>query len=72
MCCGRSYLTALALQTLLPFSSGAFFENSVDALRELEIPVARSLHELKPIGKRQSDSLIGKAAISLENGKTKR
>lgn len=68
----RSYLAALVLQTLLPFSSGAFFENNADALRELEIPVARSLHALKPFGKRQSDGVVGKTTISPESSKMKR
>jgi hypothetical protein len=60
-------LAALAVQTLLPFSVGEFFENHADALRALDIPVAKSLHELKPIGNRQSDNLIGKSVLLLES-----
>lgn len=65
-------LTALVLQTLVPFSSGAFFDNTADALRELEIPVARSLLTLKPLAKRRSNKVIGKAAILRQSSKTKR
>lgn len=54
---------ALVLQTLIPLSSGAFFENNADALREFDIPVARSVHPLNPLAKRDSGNSIGKAKI---------
>ncbi|EOA88548.1 uncharacterized protein SETTUDRAFT_27350 [Exserohilum turcica Et28A] len=62
----RFCLTALALQTLLPFASAAYFENHADALRELEIPVARSVHALQPVPGRQLDKRI--AARSKRKG----
>ncbi|EUC43041.1 hypothetical protein COCMIDRAFT_28414 [Bipolaris oryzae ATCC 44560] len=54
---------ALVLQILIPFSSGEFFDNNADALRELDIPVARSVHTLNPLGKRDSDNSIATRSV---------
>ncbi|EUC33610.1 hypothetical protein COCCADRAFT_95561 [Bipolaris zeicola 26-R-13] len=62
---------ALVLQTLIPLSSGAFFENNADALREFDIPVARSVHPLNPLAKRDSGNSIAARSADRNTGPTR-